>query len=219
MGTDPDLLVHPEHVSKQLECAICCLILETPCETSTGHLYCEQCLLEYLARSESDKPLCPVSKAELDPNDIRKPSRIIINMLAELELYCPNKEHGCEWQGQNEHVTMHLASCEKRPAAELIEEIKVKDAKIKQLRARCLKHEDHVKDLKNRNTELMDDLSICKRKLKVYDAFFQSSEGKDVKAGATRQAKGGSSSDVDGESALQKLLRLRDLGSFEDNGK
>jgi len=44
--------------------------------------------------SLSDHPLCPMTKTPLDPNHIKKPSRIILNMLNELEMYCIYKGNG-----------------------------------------------------------------------------------------------------------------------------
>lgn len=47
-------------------------------------------------------------------------SRIIMNMLNELMRYCPNKEHGCEWTGEQERLRTHLGvrselRCRARP--------------------------------------------------------------------------------------------------------
>ena len=91
-------------------------------------------------------------------------------------------------------------------------EIKDKDEKIKQLRARCLKYEKQVGELTASNAELRDQVGLCQRKLKVYDAFFESG-GADIKAVGRGQG------DARTESALQKLLKLRDLSSFEGEGK
>eukprot|EP00606_Chrysophyceae_sp_TOSAG23-5_P000652 GSChrysophyteH2.ASY1.ANO1.211.1 assembled CDS len=164
MGTDPDLFVHPERISSQLICPICTQVLESPVQTATEHLFCEDELIEWMSRH--DTPLCPVTHAELKPDDIRKPSRIILNMLAELERYCPNRSNGCEWQGLNEQVRLHACTCDKRPAGELREEITAKDEKIKQLRARCHKHETALKELRAEHEELALQLTLATRKLK-----------------------------------------------------
>ena len=205
MGIEAGDFVHPERISSQLICPICTQVLENPVQTATEHLYCEDELIEWMSRH--DTPLCPVTHQELNPDDIRKPSRIIVNMLAELERYCPNKENGCDWKGLNEQVGLHIAACDKRPNKELMEELRSKDEKIKQLRARCTKHEKALKEQQVKNEELQAEVSICHRKLKVYDAFFESSKG-GMKAADAKNT-------ID-ESALQKLLRLRDLDSFDD---
>ena len=46
--------------------------------------------------------------AKLDPTEIKKPSRSITNMLAELKVYCSNKENGCEWTGPDSELLLHL---------------------------------------------------------------------------------------------------------------
>ena len=213
MGVDPDLFVHPERISSQLICPICTQVLENPVQTATEHLFCEDELIEWMSRH--DQPRCPVTHEELRPDDIRKPSRIILNMLAELERYCPNKENGCSWTGMSEQVEAHASKCDKRPHEDLLKEMNEKDEKIKQLRARCAKHEKTISDLKEKTTELQQELSVSRRKLKVYDAFFESSPA--IKAGSSAEAQAKGSSDS--ESALQKLLRLRELGSFEADAK
>ena len=38
-----------------------------------------------------------MTKQRLNPDDIASPGRIIVNMLGNLQRYCPNKTHGCEW--------------------------------------------------------------------------------------------------------------------------
>jgi uncharacterized protein YbaR (Trm112 family) len=92
MGLDFDLFVHPDRISPQLICPICKLVLDKPVQTHTDHLFCEEELLEWM--SLSDHPLCPMTKTPLDPNHIKKPSRIILNMLNELEMYCIYKGNG-----------------------------------------------------------------------------------------------------------------------------
>jgi E3 ubiquitin-protein ligase NRDP1 len=214
MGTDPDLFVHPERISKELICPICTQVLENPVQTPTDHLFCEDELIEWMSRHE--RPLCPVTHAELKPDSIRKPSRIILNMLAELQRYCSNRAEGCDWVGENEHLALHLTKCAKRPRDEMTRELAAKDEKIKQLRVRCARAEKQLADVTAMHTELQDELKACQRKLKVYDAFFDSG-GTELKSGGGGGS--GSSAGSRGESALQKLLKLRDLGSFEDEGK
>ncbi len=216
MGTDPDLFVHPERISSQLICPICTQVLENPVQTPTDHLFCEDELIEWMSRHE--KPLCPVSHEELKPDSIRKPSRIILNMLAELQRFCTYKNEGCNWIGENEHLSAHLAQCPKRPNSVLTAEIKDKDEKIKQLRARCNKYEKQISDLTAANEDLRQQVGMCQRKLKVYDAFFESG-GAGTGSDAKISSQGRGSADQRSESALQKLLKLRELNSFEDEGK
>lgn len=104
MGRDLEQFVHPERISSQLICPICTMVLKNPVQTSTEHLFCEEELLEWMTRSN----LCPITKTALDPSQIRKPSRIILNMLAELQIYCNYRGKGCKWIGTEEHLQSHL---------------------------------------------------------------------------------------------------------------
>jgi len=129
MGFELELFVHPERISPQFICAICQGVLDRPVETPTEHLFCEDDLLEWMSRSN----LCPVTKKVLDPGSIRKPGRIILNMLGELERYCIYKENGCNWQGPNHMASAHEKSCCCRPMDDFIKELNAKDEEIKDL--------------------------------------------------------------------------------------
>jgi len=194
MGLDLELFVHPERISSQLICPICTQVLLNPVQTPTDHLFCEDELLEWMTRSS----VCPVTNAKLDPDSIRKPSRIIVNMLAELQRFCDNKCEGCTWTGEQEHLSSHLTACQKRPREQLCAEIKDKDEKILRLRARLAKTEKVVAELSEQNQILASNLAIVERKLKVYDAFFavdgnsnSSSGGGGGGGGGGRKRKGG----------------------------
>ena len=100
MGIESEQFVHPERIPQELYCPICTLVLDNPVQTPSEHLFCEDELLEWLTRSDK----CPVTKERLNPDDITTPGRIIVNMLGNLQRFCPNKEHGCDWSGDNSAV-------------------------------------------------------------------------------------------------------------------
>lgn len=170
MGRDIDLFVHPERISSQLICPICTQVLDNPVQTSSEHLFCEEELLEWLTRSN----LCPVTKTELDPTSIRKPGRIVMNMLSELELRCPNTVHGCSWIGQNGQLSHHLKSCEYRGPEEMRSELAKKDAQIQQLMDKIESLENNNEELLEENMELKAQLIECEKKLRIYNAFLES---------------------------------------------
>ena len=62
-----------------------------------------------------------------------------------------------------------------------------------------------------KNEDLTNELEICSRKLKVYDAFFE--EGK------VSEKKTSKEKIEDNRSELQKMLRIRELKSFRKRGK
>jgi E3 ubiquitin-protein ligase NRDP1 len=166
MGTDPDLFVHPERISRELICPICTQVLENPVQTADEHLFCEDELLEWMSRS--NEPTCPVTGNKLDPDGIRKPSRIVMNMLGELERYCDNRSEGCEWTGENEHLRNHTKGCTFRRREDMVNEIRRKDEKIETLRAKVEALTKQVKKEKARGADLANELLMCHRKLKVY---------------------------------------------------
>lgn len=157
MGIDLELFVHPERISSQLICPICTQVLDNPVQTTTEHLFCEDELLEWMSRSS----LCPITKTELDPLSIRKPGRIILNMLGELEMYCKNRPHGCTWTGSREHLGKHLETCECQSKEQIRGELEERDNKIKDL-------EHQVEELTSRNDELMHENAILTEKIEEY---------------------------------------------------
>lgn len=168
-GTDPDQFVHPERISSQLICPICTLVLENPVQTPTDHLFCEDELLEWMSRST----MCPATNTPLDPETIRKPSRIILNMLAELQRYCPNRSEGCDWIGENEHCASHAQNCKFRPRAQLISELSKAEERIARLKEKLTRSEKNVEFLTAANAELTSMNVINERKLRCYNAFLE----------------------------------------------
>jgi len=167
MGVDCEHFVHPERISKELMCCICTQVLENPVQTPSEHLFCEDELLEWLSRST----LCPATNEPLDPSTIRRPSRIILNMLAELQRFCPNRAEGCPWVGENGHCATHTQTCAFRPRAQLLEELRRAEDKIARLKDKLLKAEKRVELLSATNAELVSANDINERKLRVYSAF------------------------------------------------
>ena len=87
MGVELESFVHPERISSQLICPICTQVLDRPVQTPSEHLFCEDELLEWMTRSQ----FCPVTNSKLEPDSIKRPGRVILNMLAELDRYCPHR--------------------------------------------------------------------------------------------------------------------------------
>jgi hypothetical protein len=167
MGTDLEFFVHPERISSQLICPICTQVLKDPVQTATEHLFCEEELLEWMTRSN----LCPITKILLNPEKITKPSRIILNMLAELEIFCSNRKEGCNWTGAQEHLPTHLATCEFRPRQEMQQEIHYLKEKLDELnRANDLLENKH-QILVEENVLLRNLVDDFQERLRVFHAL------------------------------------------------
>lgn len=172
MGLDVEEFVHPERISSYLFCAICTQVLENPVQTPTEHLFCEDELLEWMSRSS----LCPATNTTLAPDSIRRPSRIILNMLAELQRFCPNRGEGCTWVGDNEHCSSHIQSCSFRPRSQLAADLDAAQAKISRLREKLSKAEKKIEILTAANADLAHVNAINERKLRVYSAFLEAKD-------------------------------------------
>jgi hypothetical protein len=158
MGRDLEQFVHPERISSQLICPICTQVLSNPVQTPTEHLFCEDELLEWMTRSN----LCPVTKTILDPLTIRKPSRIIVNMLSELEIYCNYKNKGCKWTGNNDSLPHHLEKeCVFHQNALLHETIEFQNMKLQE-------SYDKILSLELRNQGLFEENELMKAMVEDY---------------------------------------------------
>ena len=202
---DCEHFVHPERISKELMCCICTQVLENPVQTPSEHLFCEDELLEWLSRST----LCPSTNEPLDPSTIRRPSRIILNMLAELQRFCPNRAEGCPWEGENGHCATHTQTCAFRPRAQLLEELRRAEDKIARLKDKLLKAEKRAELLSASNAELLSAKDVNERKLRVYSAFL------DVDGETAHTSTATSQTHTQPQAQAQAKAQPREMSSLE----
>ena len=212
MGLDSDLLVHPERLSSQLICPICTQVLQNPVQTSTDHLFCEEELLEWMTISS----VCPVTKVQLLAQEIKKPSRIILNMLAELEVFCPNKVNGCNWSGLNETMGVHFRSCDHKPVEDLKKDIAEKDKRIFDLQWRVDSLEARCNDLEEENKCLKGIIVENNRRLRVFSALAESKQS-DVSKGTLLLSDTDVGNHTDPEDSYSDAIRLMRLKSNSIN--
>ena len=90
----------PEHV--EIECPVCLNILANPHLVSCcGHNFCESCI----KRVKASNGPCPMCKEMSFQAMVNKGHLRIINGL---QVYCTNKEKGCEWKGELKNLSTHL---------------------------------------------------------------------------------------------------------------
>lgn len=215
MGFGVDQFVDPAHISDELICPICCGVLERPVQTSTEHLFCEDELLEWMERSET----CPVTNRKLDPAEIRKPSRIIMNILGGLMIKCNNRAEGCLWTGRYDTINDHLKTCAHRPREQLIELLNKKSIELEVYRKKYAELKVHCRALEDESIELRSTIESLQRQVKVYGAFVerqQEDEELDVGVNSLKttgrglnRATGTVTSSSSKESDLQVINRLR----------
>uniref|UniRef100_A0A1X7T8A3 RING-type domain-containing protein n=1 Tax=Amphimedon queenslandica TaxID=400682 RepID=A0A1X7T8A3_AMPQE len=125
----------PKHV--EIECPVCLNILTDPHIVSCcGHNFCGSCIERVKASSGS----CPMCKEKKYQSFIDKKCSRIINGL---EVYCSNKEKGCQWKGELKNMSAHLNKA-KREGKCQYEEVKCRHQKCQERKQRkYLKyHED-----------------------------------------------------------------------------
>ena len=100
-GYDCEFVEKPPKIV-QSECPVCLQILREPYQADCcGYAFCRVCIEQVKA---SNKP-CPCCKAEtFDKFEDKRLKR----MLYEFKVYCTNKQHGCQWQGELRQLDNHL---------------------------------------------------------------------------------------------------------------
>lgn len=213
MGFELELFVHSELISPELICPICHGVVEKPVQTPSEHLFCEDELLEWMIRSD----LCPITHEALDPNSITKPGRIISNMLAALERYCPHKEMGCGWQGPSDRLASHLSCCEWQNPQQLLKKLEEKDVLITLLQERIAQTQGKIARLETLNEDLREENELLRRKVKVYDAFFEKGTQSNPTSSPSLTPVDSSSQQKDLKQGtdLNRLSRLRQLETLK----
>ena len=94
----------------KLEDRLLCKICHLPCRdpylsVCCGHLFCKCCLDQ--KASENANNVCPVSH---DEEFKTFPNKAIDREVRALQIYCNNKEKGCDWQGELSSINNHIGS-------------------------------------------------------------------------------------------------------------
>uniref|UniRef100_A0A1X7UY34 RING-type domain-containing protein n=1 Tax=Amphimedon queenslandica TaxID=400682 RepID=A0A1X7UY34_AMPQE len=125
----------PEQI--EIECPVCLHILTDPHQvTCCGYNFCGSCIEIIKARNGP----CPMCKEKEYQSFIDKKCSRIINGL---EVYCSNKEKGCQWKGELKNMSTHLNK-EKREGECQYEEVKCrfKECQERKQRKYLKDHED-----------------------------------------------------------------------------
>uniref|UniRef100_A0A1X7UIU8 RING-type domain-containing protein n=1 Tax=Amphimedon queenslandica TaxID=400682 RepID=A0A1X7UIU8_AMPQE len=127
----------PKHV--EIECPVCLNVLTDPYIVSCcGYNFCGSCFEIVKASINGSCPMCKEKEYQAIPD--KKCSRIING----LEVYCSNKEKGCQWKGELKNISTHRNK-EKREGECQYEEVKCRYKKCRERKQRrYLKdHEDN----------------------------------------------------------------------------
>jgi hypothetical protein len=88
----------PEHFS----CSICLNVAYPPVKTICNHLFCYDCLKEWIQRDCS----CPLDRIQL--SEILIDKQMLVLLEEELEMRCENFAFGCKWTGNMKRRSIHV---------------------------------------------------------------------------------------------------------------
>lgn len=169
MGVEVDHFVDGERISTEFLCPICQGVVEPAVVTPCDHLFCEGCLLSWLQRREKGKESCPVCVELIDAERVKRPSRIILNLLGELERFCCHREEGCDWTGTQEAFPHHVQGCRHVPRTALVAKIERRDARIAQLSTKLTKREAELARTQERLEIMALENHALRQQLRVFE--------------------------------------------------
>ncbi|KAG4072021.1 hypothetical protein HA402_010958 [Bradysia odoriphaga] len=112
MGYDVERFVGGA-IERELICQICASVLQDPWETPCEHFFCMTCMQSWLAVSET----CPIDRQPIRTADLKQPSRLLRNLLAQLDIKCDFVDNGCSDTVKLENLASHRTTCTNNPDA------------------------------------------------------------------------------------------------------
>ncbi|XP_072107967.1 RING finger protein 151 [Mobula birostris] len=106
MGYDIERFIG--YVNEGLLCCICRDVLENPLQAPCEHAFCTSCIHGWLIQNHN----CPEDRQTLDTSMLRPLFRYMRNDLNRLQMWCRNKQHGCETICSLEAIDRHESECE-----------------------------------------------------------------------------------------------------------
>lgn len=109
MAIDMGTLEYVSACDNNLTCAICHSPLLRPVLLACDHIFCKDCLDSAVTNQTASLPTCPTCRRAIDHNrHLLSIPRIIIRMLDELVVYCPNRKMGCALEVHRSAVLDHI---------------------------------------------------------------------------------------------------------------
>ena len=98
-------------VDEEFRCPICRDIVDEPITCQCEHVFCKECIEEWIAR----EPSCPVDRSALKVHHLVGVSRIYKTFYSKLSLKCEFESSGCETVCGVNAVKEHQNKCEFNP--------------------------------------------------------------------------------------------------------
>lgn len=105
MGFDTEQFVEPP--LDIFICKICLDVYDKCVKTKCGHRFCLQCLKDCIFSSDN----CPICRQKLDVNQC-KMDETVNEFVQGFNVFCINKEKGCDWKGELRDHNIHTKACE-----------------------------------------------------------------------------------------------------------
>lgn len=109
----PAILINPmpnierfEKISKELVCPVCREVLDRPLQAACEHFFCYSCIEKWLSYN-SNGAGCPVCKQIIKSEELRKPPRLLLNLLSTSYVKCTV----CKAFMKLEELAKHESTC------------------------------------------------------------------------------------------------------------
>ncbi|RWS02809.1 E3 ubiquitin-protein ligase NRDP1-like isoform X1 [Dinothrombium tinctorium] len=89
--------------------SICYGVLENPKSTTCEHIFCSQCLLQWMGEAMTCR--CPICNEIILGSSLRPIPRVLRNMLNNLDVKCEFEASGCNVIVKLEHLNAHISYC------------------------------------------------------------------------------------------------------------
>ncbi|CAG2163935.1 unnamed protein product [Oppiella nova] len=100
-----------EDISEELLCSICSEVLEEALTTDCEHLFCRQCITEWLSVNRT----CPIDRLYITSRNLKAAPRVVRNLLGKLEIRCDFATDGCQTIVALEALDKHVNDCYYNP--------------------------------------------------------------------------------------------------------
>jgi len=91
---------------KEYICILCEGVYHNPVIVKCGHVFCKSCVNMHLEFSEK----CPQCGKLIEKNRIQS-IKFVIEIVDKQNIYCKNRNQGCEWIGKVPELEIHLRKC------------------------------------------------------------------------------------------------------------
>ncbi|CAG2119053.1 unnamed protein product [Medioppia subpectinata] len=104
-----------DEISEELLCSICSEVLEEALTTDCEHLFCRQCITEWLSVNRT----CPIDRLYITARNLKAAPRVVRNLLGKLDIRCDFAPDGCQTVVALEALEKHVNDCYYNPKKRL----------------------------------------------------------------------------------------------------